>query len=244
MFRTISIPLLVIYIAFSAPTWADDAQEIRDLITKENISCQKGDIVAIMSCYAPDYVMYIQSATNPDDILVAINGSNDLRTNYAEKGKDKLSLEIRHVSIKGDKAVAIARYLSNTPIGSHHTIWMVAKIEGKWLITSAIVTPTDFTEKTKTTEAKTILGQIIQLEKTFWNLNGSFVNFAPGANCPQIGFVQPINYRFTYSFKDSIATAAEIVDTNGDGAADDSLMLSVTMNKTAGKGTVGDPLSW
>jgi prepilin-type N-terminal cleavage/methylation domain-containing protein len=100
--------------------------------------------------------------------------------------------------------------------------------------------------KTKTAEAKTILGSIIQLETTYWNTNSSYVNFTAGNSCPQIGFNKPegANVRFTYSFADSIATAAEAVDTNGDGAIDDSLMLSVTQNKTAGAGTAGDPLTW
>jgi prepilin-type N-terminal cleavage/methylation domain-containing protein len=101
--------------------------------------------------------------------------------------------------------------------------------------------------KTKTTEATTILGQIITLENANFTTNSSYVNFAAGANCPTIGFTAPTpgpSTRFTYSFTDSIATAAEVVDTNGDGAIDDSLMLSVTMNKTAGAGTAGDPLTW
>lgn len=100
--------------------------------------------------------------------------------------------------------------------------------------------------KTKTTEAKTILGQIIQLENTYWSTNSSYQNFAAGANCPEIGFTAPTgsSVRFTYSFADSIATAMEVVDTNGDGAIDDSLMLSVTQAKSAGAGTTGDPLSW
>lgn len=100
--------------------------------------------------------------------------------------------------------------------------------------------------KTKTAEAKTILGNIISLENTYWNTNSAYVDFADGDNCPEIGFTKPegANVRFSYSFADSLATATEAVDTNGDGAADDSLILSVTQNKTAGAGTAGDPLTW
>jgi prepilin-type N-terminal cleavage/methylation domain-containing protein len=100
--------------------------------------------------------------------------------------------------------------------------------------------------KTKTTEAKTMLGNIITLETTYWSTNSAYVNFANDANCPEIGFTKPegANVRFLYSFADSIATATEKVDTNGDGAADDTLMLSVTQNKTNGAGTAGDPLTW
>ena len=100
--------------------------------------------------------------------------------------------------------------------------------------------------KTKTTEAKTILGNIITLETTYWSTNSAYVDFANDTNCPEIGFTKPegANVRFFYSFADSIATATEKVDTNGDGAIDDSLMLSVTQNKTAGTGSAGDPLTW
>lgn len=100
--------------------------------------------------------------------------------------------------------------------------------------------------KTKTTEAKNILGSIIQLENTYFSTDNQYVNFAAGADCLPIGFSAPqgASVRFTYSFADSIATAMEKVDTNGDGAIDDSLMLSVTQNKTVGAGTTGDALTW
>lgn len=100
--------------------------------------------------------------------------------------------------------------------------------------------------RTKTTEATTVLGQIITLESTYWNTNSSYVDFVRGASCPEIGFSKPegATVRFEYEFADSLATAYEAVDTNGDGTADDSLTLSVTHNKTAGAGTTGDPLSW
>jgi type IV pilus assembly protein PilE len=102
--------------------------------------------------------------------------------------------------------------------------------------------------KTKTVEAKNILGSIIQLENTYFNTNSLYQNFTAGTDCPQIGFTAPAGsgVRFTYSFLDSIATAMEVVDTNGDGAIDDSLMLSVTNAKTAGAGTTGtgSVLTW
>ena len=99
--------------------------------------------------------------------------------------------------------------------------------------------------KTKTAEAKTILGSIITMETAYWSTASAYVDFADDTNCPAIGYTKPdANARFLYSFTDSIATATEKVDTNGDGVADDQLMLSVTQNKTAGAGTAGDPLTW
>jgi ketosteroid isomerase-like protein len=262
MFRMICISLIYIFIGISTPAWADDEQDIRDLITKANELGMKGDIAAIMSCFAPGYVMYTQRSADPNDIVVQINGSDEFRSMFeknAQKTLPGIKLEILHVSIKGDKAVATTRYLiagNTTPIPSQRNMLMVGKVDGKWLITSNIttvdlpssgstLTPTDSSAKTKTTEATVILGQIITLERANYKRNGSYVNFPAGANCPQIGFAAPTgSTRFTYSFQDSIATAAEKVDTNGDGAADDSLMLSVTNNMTVGAGTVGDPLSW
>jgi hypothetical protein len=258
MFRMICISLIYIFIGISTPAWADDEQDIRELISKAFESGMKGDISAIISCYAPGYVMYIQRSADPNDMVVQINGFEEFRSYFeknAPKIPDGIKLEILHVSIKGDKAVATTRY-NITPMPSRN-MWMVSKVDGKWLIASNVTTidlpssgskpsTTDSSGKPNSTEAFTILYQIINLENTFFNTNAKYVNFPAGANCPAIGFGQSPNstLRFTYSFQDSIATAAEKVDTNGDGAADDSLMLSVTMNKTAGKGTVGNPLSW
>ena len=82
--------------------------------------------------------------------------------------------------------------------------------------------------KTKTTEAKTILGQIIQGEKTYYFTNNSYKNFAAGVDCPEIGFEQPEQARFTYSFADSIATAQESIDVNNDGDTADGITLTIT----------------
>lgn len=103
--------------------------------------------------------------------------------------------------------------------------------------------------KAKATEASTVLGQIITGEKSYYLANdGIYINFTgshtAGDPCPAISFQQPDNARFFYGFVDSLATAYEKVDTNGDGAPDDTLILSLTGAKTFGAGTAGDPLSW
>lgn len=99
--------------------------------------------------------------------------------------------------------------------------------------------------KTKTTEAKQILGQIIQGEKTYYFTNNTYENFAAGVDCPEIGFAQPDNARFTYSFTDSVATAQEDSsepqgDVNTDGDYDDGLTLSVT----GAQNTLTADLTW
>ncbi len=84
--------------------------------------------------------------------------------------------------------------------------------------------------KTKTTEAKQILGQIIQLEKTYYFTANAYEAFAAGDDSPAIGFAQPEQARFTYSFTtaDSLARAVETEDVNSDGDSTDGLTLSIT----------------
>jgi len=100
--------------------------------------------------------------------------------------------------------------------------------------------------KTNGAEAKQILEQIIKLENAYWNTHNTFVNFKRGDSCPEIGFTVPAGQtvRFEYDFIDSLATAYELVDTNDDGAADDGLILSVTMRRDKLTGSVGDDLAW
>jgi len=91
--------------------------------------------------------------------------------------------------------------------------------------------------KTKVTECKTILRQIVNLEKTYYLSNTAYVAFAELANCDPIGFITPVapTARFKYKFEvvgaapfdASIATGTEIVDVNGDGDTDDGLTLTV-----------------
>ena len=97
--------------------------------------------------------------------------------------------------------------------------------------------------KTKATEAKQILGQIVQSEKTYYFTNNAYQDFnialadppVPYDNtldCPQIGFQQPDGARFTYGFETLTATAKENStlaqgDANGDGDTDDGLTLTI-----------------
>lgn len=118
-------------------------------------------------------------------------------------------------------------------------------------ILAAIAIPkfTSFIGKAKATEAQSVLGQIITGEKGYYLTNNAYIAFAgshtAGAACPEIGFQQPDPpARFYYGFADSLATAYEKEDTNGDGAVDDTLILSVTGGKTAGAGTTAPPLAW
>ncbi len=92
-------------------------------------------------------------------------------------------------------------------------------------------------QKSKVTEAKKILNQIINMEKTYYMMTGQYEAIAEAADCEPIGFTQPdaasrkFEYKFVIvgaaPFNDSIATATENIDINGDGDVDDGLTLTV-----------------
>ena len=103
--------------------------------------------------------------------------------------------------------------------------------------------------KTKVTEAKQILRQIINLEKSFYQIGSLYSTVATGTDNLEIGFIQPdvTSRRFEYKFDivgaapfvGSIATATENQDINGNGVITDGLTLSVADVE----GTIGD-LVW
>ena len=111
--------------------------------------------------------------------------------------------------------------------------------------------------KTKASEATQILGQIVQLEKTYYFTANTYVDFntaladPDGTNdCPQIGFAQPgtagnADARFTYGFQTDTASAKERTDitqgdVNGDGDTDDGL----TLNVDGTQGSLTADLTW
>ena len=108
---------------------------------------------------------------------------------------------------------------------------------------SAIIT------RAKISEAKTILKQIIDLEQTYYNMYSAYIAFNEGQDAPQVDFTQPAVgiRRFEYKFEivgaapfdQSLATATENQDLNGDGDTDDGLTLSVS----EAQGVVND-MSW
>ena len=91
--------------------------------------------------------------------------------------------------------------------------------------------------RSKVTEAKQILTQIINLEKTYYLMMSYYTAFAEGDNCEPVGFTQPdvdmrrFEYKFDIvgaaPFNGSIATATENIDINGDGDTNDGLTLTV-----------------
>ena len=97
--------------------------------------------------------------------------------------------------------------------------------------------------KTKLTEAKSLLRQIVNLQTTYYQINSEYVAFVAGADELTIGFEQPdVNTRrFEYSFAtdatftpaNSIATALEGEDVNGDGDQVDTMTLAMDGTEAA-----------
>ena len=61
--------------------------------------------------------------------------------------------------------------------------------------------------RSKVTEAKNILNQIINMEKTYYFTSSQYVAFVEGADCVAIGFTQPDagSRRFEYKFEIVVA---------------------------------------
>ena len=80
---------------------------------------------------------------------------------------------------------------------------------------------TQLIQKAKVSEAKSILGQIINLETSYFYSTSTYFDF-DGIDAPEIGFEIPQNSRFTYSYDQAEvfsgetgwATAIEIGDIN------------------------------
>jgi len=133
-----------------------DVQQVRDLLYKEQQSFMKGDVEQLVSCYAPDFVGH---GWGPDPAIwrVDIVGLDSLRTQYGGSAKKAAawwarhpewdgSGEVLHVHVKGDRAIALAKYWGSVPDSTaretlfniHQTVWLLAKRNGEWKITSFI----------------------------------------------------------------------------------------------------------
>ena len=126
------------------------------------------------------------------------------------------------------------------------------------LASIAIPKFTSLIGKTKAAEAKSILNQIIQLENAYQMSNNSLVDFAVLTDCDAIGYAQPTNPRFTYSFtaataSTGTATALEMTvaqradgqgDVNNDGDLTDGLTLTTGYVQGVVAGASGSDLSW
>ena len=94
--------------------------------------------------------------------------------------------------------------------------------------------------KTKASEAKQMLGQIVSLEKTYYFTNDAYIDFADGDDCNEIGYAAPDGARFLYKFVTDMATATEAVDVNGDNDTTDGLTLQIVAGAADVQGNLDD----
>ncbi len=103
--------------------------------------------------------------------------------------------------------------------------------------------------RAKLTELKQMLWHIIHLEKTYYYANDRYVAFIYNEESPELGFAQPDNSRFTFSFVLSDTTAYGKEDGTGndvnfDDDGDDGLSVSVNGLEGVVSGSSGDNFAW
>jgi prepilin-type N-terminal cleavage/methylation domain-containing protein len=103
--------------------------------------------------------------------------------------------------------------------------------------------------RSKLTELKNGLWHIVNLEKSYYNANFEYVEFAYGDNSPILGFNQPDPSHFTYAFvaADTAAYGMEkgtAHDINFDDDGNDGLYISVTAREGVVSGSAGDDFAW
>jgi type II secretory pathway pseudopilin PulG len=103
--------------------------------------------------------------------------------------------------------------------------------------------------RAKLTELKNGLWHIINLEKAYYPAHDSYVEFAYGANSPELGYSQPTSSHFTYSFVLADTTvygkekdAADDINFDGDG--NDGLSVSISGFEGVMSGSTGDNFAW
>ena len=144
----------------SASSWAgesEDVRQVRDLLYKEQQSFIKGDSEQLISCYAPGIVGYRAWGNEPELWAVGVVGLDSLRTQYAASAVEWADIlakhpeweygnEVLHIHVKNDRAIALTKHWASMPDttaretidGQHQSVWMLAKNDGEWKITSFI----------------------------------------------------------------------------------------------------------
>ncbi len=124
------------------------------------------------------------------------------------------------------------------------------------LASIAVPKYTAIISRAKITEAKSVLKQIIDMEKTYYSMFDVYSAIGWGASSDAIGYSAPDpakNPRFEYNFvingtaadnppfTGSIATAREIEDVNSDGDMTDGLTLNIDYTQGV---IAGSNISW
>ena len=103
--------------------------------------------------------------------------------------------------------------------------------------------------RSKLVEIKQMLWHIIHLERTYYPANNRYAGFDYGVESTELGFAQPDNSRFTYSFvvADTTAYGKENGtgnDVNFDSDGDDGLSVSISGLEGIVNGSSGDNFAW
>lgn len=156
MFASVAVGILIASVTAAWAAETKDVQQVRDLLYKEQDSYMKGDVDQLVSCYAPDFVGH---GWGPDPGIwrVDVVGLDSLRAGYganAARAAEWLARhpemdggnEVIHVHVKGDRAIALTKHWSSVPDSTarrnlfhkHQTVWLLARRDGAWKITSFI----------------------------------------------------------------------------------------------------------
>ena len=103
--------------------------------------------------------------------------------------------------------------------------------------------------RSKLSELKQGLWFIIHLEETFYYANDRYVGFNFGEEEPELGFAQPENTPYTYSFVVADTTAygkenGSSNDVNFDEDGDDGLSVSINGLEGIMNGSSGSDFAW
>jgi prepilin-type N-terminal cleavage/methylation domain-containing protein len=117
------------------------------------------------------------------------------------------------------------------------------------LASIAIPKFTNMVTSARLTEMRQILWDIVNKEKSYYHAREQYSEFGYGENSVAIGFNQPDNTHFIYTFVAADTTAygkenGAVNDINHDGDGDDGLSVSITGRQGIMSGSVGDNFAW
>ena len=103
--------------------------------------------------------------------------------------------------------------------------------------------------RTRLTELKNHLWHIVNLEQAFYYVHDRYSGFDYGDDAPELGYNQPDNTNFTYSFVISDTTAygrenGGASDINYDGDGNDGLSVSITRLEGVVNGSTAPDFAW
>jgi prepilin-type N-terminal cleavage/methylation domain-containing protein len=117
------------------------------------------------------------------------------------------------------------------------------------LASIAIPKFSNYVVSARLSEVRQILWDIVNKERAYYHARDQYAEFDYGENSVAIGFNQPDNTHFIYSFvvADTVAYGKEngaSNDINHDGDGDDGMTVSITGHQGLISGSSGDNFAW